>query len=87
LHALEALAGRLSDLGRWGEAVGAASTAVRADPLRESARAALIQVHIAHGNQSEAVREYELYRALLAAELDIAPTPRLHELLRSLRTG
>jgi len=39
LHALEALAGRLIALGRWGEAANAAGAAVRAEPLRESARA------------------------------------------------
>jgi DNA-binding SARP family transcriptional activator len=86
LHALEALAGRLIAVGRWGEAVGAASAAVRAEPLRESARAALIQAHLAHGNQSEAVREFARYRALLDTELGLAPIPRLHELLESLRS-
>jgi SARP family transcriptional regulator, regulator of embCAB operon len=86
LHALEALAGHLTAVGRWGEAVVAASAAVRADPLRESGRAALIQVHLAHGNQSEAVREFARYRELLATELGLAPTPRLHQLIRSLQT-
>jgi hypothetical protein len=38
LHALEALAGRLIALGCWGEAANAAGAAVRAEPLRESAR-------------------------------------------------
>ena len=84
LHALEALAVRLIALGRWGEAANAASAAVRAEPLRESARAALIQAHLAEGNQSEAVREFTRYRTLLDAELGLAPTPRLHELLTSL---
>jgi DNA-binding SARP family transcriptional activator len=84
LHALEALAVRLIALGRWGEAANAASAAVRAEPLRESARAALIQAHLAEGNQSEAVREFARYRTLLDAELGLAPTPRLHELLASL---
>jgi SARP family transcriptional regulator, regulator of embCAB operon len=54
LHALEALADRLTAVGCWGQAAVAASAAVRADPLRESAHAALIQVHLAEGNQSEA---------------------------------
>jgi SARP family transcriptional regulator, regulator of embCAB operon len=60
LHALEGLAGRPAAAGRWGEAVGAACAAVRADPLRESARACLIRVHLAEGNQSEAVRQFAL---------------------------
>jgi SARP family transcriptional regulator, regulator of embCAB operon len=86
LHALEALAGRLIAVGRWGEAVGAAGAAVRAEPLRESARTVLIQAHLAHGNQSEAVREFGRYRALLHTELGLAPTPGLHDLLQSLRS-
>jgi DNA-binding SARP family transcriptional activator len=85
VHALEALAGRLIVAGRWGEAAGAASAAVRAEPLRESARAALIQLHLAEGNQSEAVREFTRYRTLLDAELGLEPTPRLHELVQGLR--
>jgi SARP family transcriptional regulator, regulator of embCAB operon len=86
LHALEALVGRLSAAGRWGEAAGAAAAAVQGEPLRESARAALIQVHLAEGNQSEAMREFTRYQALLNAELGLTPTPRLHELIRTLRT-
>jgi DNA-binding SARP family transcriptional activator len=84
LHALEALAARLTAAGRWGEAAHAASAAVRAEPLRESAHAALIQVHLAEGNQSEAVREFTRYRALLHAELGLEPTPRLRRLLHGL---
>jgi DNA-binding SARP family transcriptional activator len=84
LHALEALAGRLFILGRWGEAAGAAGAAVRAEPLRESSRASLIQVHIAEGNQSEAMREFTRYRALLHAQLGVEPTPQLRQLVHGL---
>jgi len=82
LHALEALTERLSAAGRWGEAADAAGAAVRAEPLRESARAALIQVHLAEGNQSEALREFARYRALLHIELGLEPTPRLRRLVQ-----
>jgi DNA-binding SARP family transcriptional activator len=85
LHALEALAGRLMGAGRWGEAAGAAGAAVRAEPLRESSHATLIQVHLAEGNQSEAVREFTRYRALLHAELGLEPTPRLRYLIQGLQ--
>jgi DNA-binding SARP family transcriptional activator len=85
LHALEALAGRLVGAGRLGEAAGAAGAAVQAEPLRESGRAALIRVHLAEGNQSEAVREFTRYRALLDAELGLAPTPRLRQLVQGLQ--
>jgi SARP family transcriptional regulator, regulator of embCAB operon len=86
LHALEAAAGRLTACGRWGEAASAAGAAVRAEPLRESGHAALIQVHLAEGNQSEAVREFKRYRALLHAELGLEPTPRLRQLVENLQS-
>jgi SARP family transcriptional regulator, regulator of embCAB operon len=86
LHALEALAGRLTAVGCWGQAAEAASAAVRAEPLRESAHAALIQVHLAEGNQSEAVREFTNYRALLHAELGLEPTLRLRLLVQGVQS-
>jgi len=52
------------------------------DPLRESARAAVIRVHIAEGNQSNAVEEFERYRSQLNAELGLEPTSRLSQLLK-----
>jgi DNA-binding SARP family transcriptional activator len=87
LHALEAVAGRLTAADRLAEAATAALAAVRAEPLRESARAALIRVHLAEGNQSDAVGEFERYRVLLSAELGMAPTPRLSALLSFPRQG
>ncbi|HSO97014.1 MAG TPA: BTAD domain-containing putative transcriptional regulator [Acidimicrobiia bacterium] len=85
LHGLEALADRLLETGRFGEASGAALAAVRAEPLRETARAALIRVHLAEGNQSEALGEFGRYRALLQTELGLEPTPRLRELVAQLQ--
>jgi SARP family transcriptional regulator, regulator of embCAB operon len=91
LHALEGLAGRLAAAGRWSEAVGAACAAVRAavraDPLKESARASLIQVHLAEGNQSEAVREFARYQALLHVDLGLEPTLRLRRLIDGLHSS
>jgi SARP family transcriptional regulator, regulator of embCAB operon len=86
LHALEALACRLAAAGCWGQASDAASAAVRAAPLRESAHAALIQIHLAEGNQSEAVREFTNYRAMLHAELGLEPTLRLRRLVEGLQS-
>jgi DNA-binding SARP family transcriptional activator len=86
LHALEGLASRLAAAGRWGEAAGAARAAMRAEPLRESARASLIRVHLAEGNQSEAVREFVRYQALLHRELGLEPTPQLCQLIDNLHS-
>jgi SARP family transcriptional regulator, regulator of embCAB operon len=82
LHALEVLAGLLATAGRYGDAAAAALAAVRADPLRESAHAALIRVHLAEHNQSEALREFKRYQDLLRAELDIDPTDQLRALVQ-----
>lgn len=84
MHALEAVAARLTEADRLAEAAGAALVAVRAEPLRESARAALIRVHMAQGNQSEAHGEFERYRVLLRAEIGAEPTTRLRQLLADL---
>jgi SARP family transcriptional regulator, regulator of embCAB operon len=86
LHALEAMAARLTAAGRWGEAAEAAGAAVRTEPLRESAHAALIQVHLAEGNQSEAVREFTRYQTLLHAQLGLEPTLRLRRLIVDLQS-
>jgi DNA-binding SARP family transcriptional activator len=85
LHALESLAERLLVDGRYGEAMGAALASVRAEPLRESARAAVIRVHLAEGNQCEALREFSAYRTLLNAELGLEPTANLGHLVASLQ--
>ncbi|MEA2566975.1 MAG: family transcriptional regulator, regulator of embCAB operon [Actinomycetota bacterium] len=84
LHALEALAERLTAAGRFGEAALAAVAAIRADPLRESARACLIRVYLTEGNQSEALREFKRFSHTLRAELGLAPTPQLRKLVETL---
>jgi DNA-binding SARP family transcriptional activator len=81
LHALDALVTELSEKGSYGDATLAARTAVEADPMRESARAALIKVHIAEGNVSEALIEFASYRETLMRELNLEPTPGLKRLL------
>jgi DNA-binding SARP family transcriptional activator/DNA-binding HxlR family transcriptional regulator len=85
VNALEALAGHLIEAGRLAEAAGAARAAMRVDPLRESAHARLIEVHLAEGNQSEALRVFERYRVLLYNELKLEPTPRIANLVARLR--
>ncbi|HEX2039865.1 MAG TPA: BTAD domain-containing putative transcriptional regulator [Acidimicrobiales bacterium] len=79
LHALEALCLRLATCGRYGEAVDAGMRAVAAEPLRQSAQRALIRAHQAEGNHSEAVRQYDRYRALLLDSLGVEPMFRLEE--------
>ncbi len=81
LHALEALCDRLLAAGRFGEALEAGLAAVIAEPLRESAHRALIRLHLAEGNQVEAVRQYRFFRDLLRDELGLEPSPQMGELV------
>ena len=74
LHALELLTAELSQSGRHTEAIQAALTAVRLEPLRETAHAALIRAHLAEGNRSEALRQFHRCRDLLARELGVEPS-------------
>jgi DNA-binding SARP family transcriptional activator len=74
LRALEALCRRLSQKGRFGQAVQAGMAAVAGEPLRESARSALIEAHLAERNVGAALREYEAFRRLLYDELGLEPS-------------
>jgi len=84
LHALEALCARLTEAGRFGAAVQAGLAAVSGEPLRESAHRTLIHAHLAEGNPGEAVRQYHLYRRLLADELAIQPSAAIRALVQPL---
>jgi len=84
MNALEILATHLTESGRLADAAGAARAAMKVEPLRESAHATLIRVHLAEGNQSEALRVYDRYSALLDTALGLDPTIHLTELVSSL---
>jgi DNA-binding SARP family transcriptional activator len=81
IHALEALSASLVAIGRFGAAIDAAYAAIAAEPLREPARAALIQAHLAEGNRVEAARQLGMYRQLLRDELDLGPSDDLEALV------
>ncbi len=81
LHQLEAAAADLCALGGYAMALDAALEAVRSEPLRESARRAVIGVHLAEGNFAEALREYKRFRALLAEQLGVEPSLDLTDLV------
>jgi len=84
LHALDALSAHLTVAGRFGDAMSAAQAAVNAEPLRETAHANLIRVHLAEGNRAEARRAFERYAHLLRVELDVEPSGRLQALVQDL---
>ncbi|UYN84617.1 MAG: transcriptional regulator [Microcella sp.] len=82
--ALEALAATLSADHRPHLAMGAAQAAVRNEPLRETAQAALIRLHLVAGNQHEALRVYERFAVVLADSLQLSPSPMLRDLVSTL---
>lgn len=69
LHAVEELSQRLTAVARFDDAITVALLAVRAAPSRESARRALIEAHLAHGNIADAVAQYDEYRELLRSSV------------------
>jgi DNA-binding SARP family transcriptional activator len=86
LHALDELTERLIASGHYADASGAALAAVKAEPFRETAHANLIRVHLAEGNQAEALAAFERFRELLRAELGLEPSPMLQALVKDLRS-
>lgn len=85
LHALEALAEHFIDTEQFAGSVTAAQTAARTDPLRESSQALLIRAHLAEGNVSQALDDFERYEQRLGNELGLRPTERLCRLVAALR--
>jgi DNA-binding SARP family transcriptional activator len=85
LRALEALCTRLTAKGVFGQAVQAGLAAVAGEPLRESARRALIEAHLAEGNTAAALRECEDFTTLLRDELGLEPSKKMRELMEGLK--
>lgn len=81
LHALETLCERLTEAGKLDQALEAGLAAVAGDPLRESAHRALINVYLAEGNPGDALRQYRLYRRLLAEKLGLEPSAQIERLV------
>jgi DNA-binding SARP family transcriptional activator/pimeloyl-ACP methyl ester carboxylesterase len=80
LAAHERHAVALLDGGRPGDAVPAIEAFVAEHPLREPARATLMRALYALGRQAEALDAYQDYRARLATDLGLEPSPALQRL-------
>jgi predicted ATPase/DNA-binding SARP family transcriptional activator len=81
LHrALREVIGALEQAGDLPRALGYASRAVAADPLREEAHHELIRLHGAAGQPAAALRQYRELERLLREELGETPSPALREL-------
>lgn len=81
VHALETAAAEHLARGRPGPALAAAFTALRTDPLRESAHRLVVRIHLAEGNVDAALHQYSTCRQALDAELGVLPSAALVELV------
>lgn len=81
LHAMELTASVLTQHRHLHLALELALEAVRVEPLRETANAALMSVYLAEGNVWDAIHQYDAFRDLLKRELGLEPSPMLGELL------
>lgn len=81
IHAVEELARGLLARRCYGKAIGAALTAIAADPLRESAHRVAVECHLAEHNIVEARRAQLAYTRLLELELGIEPSPQFQRMV------
>jgi DNA-binding SARP family transcriptional activator len=84
LRALDALCRRLTEMGRFGQAVQAGMQAVSCEPLRESAQRALITAYVADGNVAAAVKQHDAFRDLLRVDLNLEPSAEMQTLVKEL---
>lgn len=77
VQALETACTTMATAGHYALATQAGTAALAAEPLRESAAAALIRAHLLEGNRYAAARRFRDFCRALHAELGVAPNPGL----------
>ena len=87
LGAMETLATRYHDLGRFDDAIGILKMLITIDPLREAFRRHLMRTYSAGGNLSNAVLAYREFREFVRRELNSAPDAETTELYQKIRAG
>jgi len=81
IAALITYSGNLLAERRYARSLQAALAAVAADPLRDSAHAAVIRALLARQDVSAAVTRYREFRELLRAELAVEPSAEVRSLM------
>lgn len=84
VQALEAACRTLAAVGDFALATHAGSAALAAEPLRESAAEALIDVHLAQRNRYEALQCFRSLAQRLEDELGVTPDPTLARRVQAL---
>jgi DNA-binding SARP family transcriptional activator len=84
LHALEHIADCVAASGQFGRAVELCLTVLSEDPFRESAQRLLVRTFTAEGNLHAALAQYRRYRDLMRADLGLAPSAQMEDLIARL---
>ncbi|GAA2592758.1 BTAD domain-containing putative transcriptional regulator [Winogradskya consettensis] len=84
LDAVESRAEALLELGEHAELTGELAEIVHRHPLRERLRGAYIRALYRSGRQSEALRNFDELRVLLAEQLGVDPGPELDALRQAI---
>lgn len=79
LDVWETYATQLAARGRFGLALDAALTALRADPFRESAHRLIIGIHLGRGNVAAARRAHQECLSLFVREIGVEPSIDIDE--------
>jgi len=85
LELLRELAGLLEARGELDDAIAAVRRILATDPLNEEAHAWLVRLYALAGRRTDALRQYEHLRELLALELGAQPTPETQRLFEEVR--
>ena len=79
-RALDARAREHAAAGDWRQVIAAGRAALVHDSLQEPIYRVLMEAHARLGERGEALRQYDLLRAVLARELGVAPLPETEAL-------
>lgn len=61
--------------GQYEDALDHGRTLLSIDPFREAVISEMLWLYVLNGQRAQALRLFETFRAMLAAELDVAPLP------------
>ncbi|WP_081844530.1 BTAD domain-containing putative transcriptional regulator [Cellulomonas sp. URHE0023] len=87
LHAMDRIGEQLIESGRCYDALQVGLAVTTTEPLRESAHRLLVRVHLMQGNVAEAIRQYDMYVALLREEMDVEPSSAIQALVAPYMSG
>jgi TolB-like protein/Tfp pilus assembly protein PilF len=78
---------RLLEMQSGDAAIATAQRLLQLDPAREEAHRALMRLHAARGDRSQALRQYQLCRETLRRDLDVKPEPETERLFKEIQSS